>query len=112
MFFCFSILTFFMHVTRLTVHYPISVRMGRARLGKPIVSFVFFHMKRNDFPRNYIWRKTLISMEEHTLHIKERTFSPGYRMTSLTGPLCILLKGTHTERERIWLTFKIVLLPL
>ena len=27
--------------------------------GKPIVPIVFFHMKRNDYPLNYIWRKTV-----------------------------------------------------
>ena len=25
----------------------------------PIVPIVFFHMKRNDYPLNYIWRKAL-----------------------------------------------------
>ena len=27
--------------------------------SKPIVPIVFFHMKRNDYPHNYIWRKAL-----------------------------------------------------
>ena len=27
--------------------------------SKPIVPIVFFHMKRNDYPLNYIWRKAL-----------------------------------------------------
>ena len=38
---------------------------------KPTVPILFFHMKRNDYPHNYIWRKTVIRMEE-------RTFSLGY----------------------------------
>ena len=42
---------------RAQVTYPVG-------LGKPIVPIVFFHMKRNDYPLNYIWRKTVISMEE------------------------------------------------
>ena len=40
--------------------------------SKPIVPIVFFHMKRNDYPLNYIrrkalnyiWRKTVIRMRE------------------------------------------------
>ena len=41
---------------------PISVGIERASLAKPIghiVPIVFFHMKRNDHPLNYIWRKAL-----------------------------------------------------
>ena len=29
-------------------------------LGKPIVSIVFFHMKRNDCPLNYVWRNAFL----------------------------------------------------
>ena len=36
----------------------------RYRPGKPIVSIVLFHMKRNDYPLNYKWRKAVISMQE------------------------------------------------
>ena len=44
--------------------------------AKPIVPIVFFHMKKNDHPLNYIWRKTLarhlISMEEDSYYYAVR----------------------------------------
>ena len=40
------------------------VRRDRGGLANPIVSIVIFHMKRNDPPLNYKWRKTVISMQE------------------------------------------------
>ena len=46
---------------------PISVGIERASLGKPIVPVVFFHMKRNDYPLNYIYiygGRHLLSMQE------------------------------------------------
>ena len=44
--------------------------------AKPIVPIVFFHMKKNDHPLNFIWRKTLtrhlISTEEDSYYYAAR----------------------------------------
>ena len=37
----------------------VTYRASWASLGKPIVPIVFFHMKKNDYPLNYIWRNAL-----------------------------------------------------
>ena len=65
--------------------------------GKPIVPIVFFHMKKNDHPLNYIWRKTLtrhlISMEEDSYYYAARP--------SLVWPELISIRQADVDRLMI-----------
>ena len=55
------------------------VGIERASLGKPIVPIVFFHMKINDYPLNYIWGKVCRKVvTRHLISMEEHTFSLGY----------------------------------